>query len=287
MTLKRLAIGRIADQKAKFAKEQEYFPDAPKDLISASELIQQQQEILARNGENQKKRDRLSEITFEKNRISDEIQRLEEQIKSLQERLDERKKAYENAVKDEAIAMKTANELQDESTEELEKSLADIEEINRKVRINLDKDKAEDDAREYQVQYDSLTVKLNDVRKQKTELLNDANLPLPELAVDDGKLLYKGQQWDNMSGSDRLKVATAIVRKLKPDCGFVLMDKLEQMDMITLKEFSEWLEKEDLQVIATRVSTGEECSIIIEDGYAKGSEDKFEAKQKEWKEGVF
>lgn len=283
----RLAIGRIADQKAKFAKEQEYFPDAPKDLISASELIQKQQEILARNGENQKKRDRLSEITIEKNRIFDETQRLEEQIKSLQERLDERKKAYENAVKDEVIAMKTANELQDESTEELEKSLADIEEINRKVRINLDKDKAEDDAREYQVQYDSLTVKLNEVRKQKTELLNNANLPLPELTVDDGKLLYKGQQWDNMSGSDRLKVATAIVRKLKPDCGFVLMDKLEQMDMITLKEFSEWLEKEDLQVIATRVSTGEECSIIIEDGYAKGSEDKVEAKQKEWKEGVF
>lgn len=283
----RLAIGRIADQKAKFAKEQEYFPDAPKDLISASELIQKQQEILARNGENQKKRDRLSEITIEKNRIFDETQRLEEQIKSLQERLDERKKAYENAVKDEVIAMKTANELQDESTEELEKSLADIEEINRKVRINLDKDKAEDDAREYQVQYDSLTVKLNEVRKQKTELLNNANLPLPELTVDDGKLLYKGQQWDNMSGSDRLKVATAIVRKLKPDCGFVLMDKLEQMDMITLKEFSEWLEKEDLQVIATRVSTGEECSIIIEDGYAKGSEEKPEAKQKEWKEGVF
>ena len=283
----RLAIGRIADQKAKLAKEQEYFPDAPKDLISASKLIQQQQEILARNGENQKKRDRLSEITIEKNRIFDETQRLEEQIKSLQERLDERKKAYENAVKDEVIAMKTANELQDESTEELEKSLADIEEINRKVRINLDKDKAEDDAREYQVQYDSLTGKLNEVRKQKTELLNDANLPLPELTVDDGKLLYKGQQWDNMSGSDRLKVATAIVRKLKPDCGFVLMDKLEQMDMITLKEFSEWLEKEDLQVIATRVSTGEECSIIIEDGYAKGSEEKPEAKQKEWKEGVF
>lgn len=283
----RLAIGRIADQKAKFAKEQEYFPDAPKDLISASELIQQQQEILARNGENQKKRDRLSEITIEKNRIFNETQRLEEQIKSLQERLDERKKAYENVTKDEVIAMKTVNELQDESTEELEKSLADIEEINRKVRINLDKDKAEDDAREYQAQYDSLTGKLNEVRKQKTELLNDANLPLPELTVDDGKLLYKGQQWDNMSGSDRLKVATAIVRKLKPDCGFVLMDKLEQMDMITLKEFSEWLEKEDLQVIATRVSTGEECSIIIEDGYAKGSEEKPEAKQKEWKEGVF
>jgi hypothetical protein len=70
-----------------------------------------------------------------------------------------------------------------------------------------------------------------------------------------------------MSGSDQLKVSTAIVRKLKPDCGFILLDKLEQMDMPTLEEFGDWLEKEGLQAIATRVSTGEECSIIIEDGY--------------------
>lgn len=55
----RLYIGRTADQKEKFAKEQPYFADAPKDLISASELIRQQQEILARNGENQRKREQL------------------------------------------------------------------------------------------------------------------------------------------------------------------------------------------------------------------------------------
>jgi hypothetical protein len=63
-------------------------------------------------------------------------------------------------------------------------------------------------------------------------------------------------------------VATAIVRKLKPECGFVLIDKLEQMDKQTLEEFGAWLEREGLQAIATRVSTGEECAIIIEDGYS-------------------
>lgn len=45
------------------------------------------------------------------------------------------------------------------------------------------------------------------------------------------------------------------------------MDKLEQMDLVTLNEFGQWLEQEGLQAIATRVSTGDECSIIIEDGY--------------------
>jgi putative recF/recN/SMC N domain protein len=282
----RLAIGRIADQKKKFADEQEYFPDAPKDLISASELIQQQQEILARNGENQRKRNNLSVISNQKHRLSDEIKLLEGQIAELYTRLDEKKQSYEKVAKDEETAQKTVAELIDESTEELEKNLAHIEEINRKVRINLDKDKAEDDVREYQVQYDNLTIKLNNVREQKTELLNDANLPLPELTVIEGKLKYKGQEWDNMSGSDRLKVSTAIVRKLNPECGFVLIDKLEQMDLDTLKEFGEWLEQEGLQAIATRVSKGDECSIIIEDGYSSGMENH-ETVAPKWKKGEF
>ena len=201
-------------------------------------------------------------------------------------RRDEKKQSYEKVAKDEETAQKTVAELIDESTEELEKNLAHIEEINRKVRINLDKDKAEDDAREYQVQYDNLTIKLSNIREQKTELLNDANLPLPELTVIEGKLKYKGQEWDNMSGSDRLKVSTAIVRKLNPECGFVLIDKLEQMDLDTLKEFGEWLEQEGLQAIATRVSKGDECSIIIEDGYSSGMENH-ETVTPKWKKGEF
>ena len=93
-------------------------------------------------------------------------------------------------------------------------------------------------------------------------------MPLKGLSVEGGILVFNGQPWDNMSGSDQLRVATAIVRKIQPDCGFVLLDKLEQMDLDTLNEFGKWLEKEGLQAIATRVSTGEECTIYIEDGYS-------------------
>ena len=134
--------------------------------------------------------------------------------------------------------------------------------------LNLDKDKAEDDAKQQREQYNQLTNEIEAVRQQKTDLLTNAGLPLEGLSVDDGKLLYQGQEWDNMSGSQQLMVATAIVRKLKPECGFVLIDKLEQMDQITLEQFGNWLEQESLQAIATRVSTGDECAVIIEDGYS-------------------
>ncbi len=261
----RRAIGQIADQKSKFAKEQPYYPDAPKEPVSASELIRQQQDILARNGENQRKRQNLSQLQALRDNQGQEIARLEAQLNQL-------KAAYAKTGEDLAIARKDALDLVDESTEELEKNIQQIDEINRKVRANLDKDKAETDANEYRLQYDQLTSQIENIRKQKSDLLTNADLPLEGLSVEDGELIYKGQKWDNMSGSDQLKVSTAIVRKLKPDCGFILLDKLEQMDLDTLREFGQWLENEGLQAIATRVSTGDECSIIIEDGYVVGQE---------------
>ena len=278
----RLYVGRIADQKAKYAKEQPYYTDAPKDLVSPSELIKQQQEILARNGENQRKRDRAAQL-------QEEVKRAHAEVSRLAELLEEAKQKHLQLVKDLDIASTTAKDLTDQSTAELEANIANIEEINRKVRANLDKEKAEDDAKEYQRQYTDLTGKIEGMREEKTKLLERADLPLPDLSVKDGELVYKGQKWDNMSGSDQLKVSTAIVRKLNPKCGFVLLDKLEQMDMDTLKEFGMWLETEGLQAIATRVSTGEECSIVIEAGYVAGQEMAAETQKvkKEWKAGVF
>jgi hypothetical protein len=78
------------------------------------------------------------------------------------------------------------------------------------------------------------------------------------------------------------------VRKLNPECGFVLLDKLEQMDRNTLAEFGAWLEEENLQCIATRVSNGDECSIIVTDGYSESTALKTaKAPSSAWKEGEF
>ncbi|MFM0786327.1 AAA family ATPase [Streptococcus suis] len=258
----RHAIGVIADQKEKFAKEQEYYPDAPKELISIADLIQQQQAILAKNGENARKRQNVATIKMQYENAESAVDRLKQELAKA---IDERDKFKQDL----AIAQKDAMELHDESTAEIEANIQQIDDINRKVRANLDKEKAEEDAKEIRQQYNALSVEIEDVRKQKRDLLTNADLPLEGLSVDDGELLYLGQRWDNMSGSQQLQVATAIVRKLKPECGFVLIDKLEQMDQVTLKEFGEWLKREGLQAIATRVSTGDECSIIITDGYSE------------------
>ena len=278
----RLTIGRIADQKEKYAKEQPYYSDAPSELVSASELIRQQQEILAENGENQRKRENVHRLEQESQRINEQMEILNRQVRDLLQR-------QEQVQKDLNTARMSAMDLQDRSTEELEGNISDIEELNRKVRANLDREKAEDDAKEYRNQYQGLTAEIERIRRQKMDLLKNADLPLPGLSVEDGELIYNGRRWDNMSGSDQMKVSTAIVRKLNPNCGFILLDKLEQMDLETMKEFNTWLEQEGLQAIATRVSTGDECSIIISDGYVEGEApaEPEKAETPKWKAGEF
>ena len=260
----RRSIGQIRDQKESSAAEMESYPDAPEEPVSVSELIKQQQEILAKNGENQKKRMELDTLKTKEQTIQDNI-------RELKDRLLEAETDLAKVQADLKIADKTVSQLQDESTAEIEKSISDIESINHQVNINKSKAMAEEEANSFALQYNDLSTQIENIRQEKTELLNAADLPLPELMIQDGELTYKGYKWDNLSGSDQLKVSTAIVRKLNPECGFVLLDKLEAMDTDTLKDFGNWLTENDLQVIATRVSTGEECQIIITDGY--GSSD--------------
>lgn len=269
----RRAIGQIALQKQKYADELTEYPDMPKELISASELIQQQQTIMAHNAENQRKR-------MNQKSIYQEYKAAEGNVIALEAQLTEAKRKLDKLTDDLETANKDIVDLVDESTDELEENIKEIDAINVKVRANMDKERATKEAEEAQQEYEDKSLKLKKVREEKMHLLDSVQLPLLGLSIEEGEIVFNGQKWDNMSGSDQLKVSTAIVRKLNPNCGFVLLDKLEQMDLDTLKEFGEWLESEGLQAIATRVSTGDECSIIIDDGYAIETE-KEESKPKQ------
>lgn len=285
---KRTFTGQLAAQKKHFAEEMISYPEAPDEPVSASELIRQQQDILARNGENQRLRAQYAELEQQVQQCVDELKRTRERIATLQQLADELDAKHTKLFNQRETARKTVSQLQDESTAELEASIRDIEETNRKVRANLEKSRAEDEAAQYASEYDRLTESIQQKRADRMALLNGADLPLPGLSVEDGVLTYNGKRWRDMSGSDQLRVATAIVRRLNPDCGFVLLDKLEQMDLTTLTEFGRWLEAEHLQAIATRVSTGSECQIIIEDGMVKDAVPPEEKPQpRSWTKGAF
>lgn len=270
----RTGIGQMRDQKKGAAADMPMHPDAPAEPVSAMALIQSQQEILAKNGENQAKRQKAEQLKAAYDNATNDALLIQEQIAGLQKALEAKYEEVSDLHADLLIAKKTAEELQDESTAEIEEELRQIETVNAKVRDNQRRLDAEREAEELDEQYAEMTERIESVRRAKMDLLKGADLPLPGLAVENGLLTYQGRKWDCMSGSEQLRAATAIVRRLKPECGFVLVDKLEQCDPQTLAEFGRWAEEEGLQIIGTRVSAGDDdmCSIVIEDGYSIDTE---------------
>lgn len=273
----RTGVGQMRDQKRGAAADMPMHPDAPSEPVSAMELIQAQQGILARNGENQRKRQEARSIEAardnakaEKARAKARVEDLNRQLAAAMAEANEADRKLDALETDLATARMTAEQLTDESTAEIEAQLDQIETVNAKVRDNQRRADAMREAEELDDQYREMTELIETVRAEKMALLKGADLPLEGLAVENGLLNYNGRKWDCMSGSEQLRVATAIVRRLKPECGFVLVDKLEQCDPQTLTEFGAWAEGEGLQIIGTRVSAGDDdmCSIVIEDGYS-------------------
>lgn len=260
----RTTVGQIRDQKAAHAAELPEYADAPADEISIDDLSQLLAGALRNNAENDRLRTKLAEDL----RKADELQK---QITTLMAEIEATQIRVEAAV--------------DIDTATIENDIRNAEAINAKVRANLMKDHALAEAEAEAERYKTLTQAIEKKRDERMKLLEGADLPLPGLTVEDGELKYNGHSWDCMSGSEQLRVATAIVRRLNPACGFVLLDKLEQMDEETLIGFGAWLEDEGLQAIATRVSTGSECTIIIENGTVKGSDEPDELPK--WKKGEF
>ncbi len=268
----RHTIGRIAEQKKKYADELIHHDGLPTMPVSASELIMRQQQILAKNGENARKRERVSELERQKAYLEIQLKDISDKLSSVNSDLE--------------LARLSAENLIDINTAELEKDIADIDALNFKIRQNLDKERALMEAQEMDDKYEKLSIDLEDVRAEKIKLLENADLPLHDLSVCDGELTYLGKKWDCLSGAQQLKVATAIVRKLNENCGFVLLDGLEALDPDSLNEFGLWLEKEGLQAISTRVATDDSCTLIIEEGCVSDATQTAETKSA-WKEGEF
>lgn len=276
----RQLVGRDAKAKRAHAEKLPHHEDAPVAPVSAAELIQEQQAILARNGEKLKAKqdaeDTAKKAEFARTAVSVTNMRvadLEQQLTEARAKLARRTKEAEEAEEKAKVLAQSTAELVLESTEEIEASIANIETINNQVRDNQAKAEADAEALRVEQEYDGLTQKLEDLRARRRGLLDGAPLPLPELSIDDeGALTYKDHTWGDMSGAEQLVVATAIVRATKPECGFVLVDKLEQFDTDELAKFGEWAKGEGLQIIGTRVATDDSCTVVIVDGRIEGQD---------------
>lgn len=274
----REAVGRLATRAEKHAESMPFDEAAGLELRTPTDIMNELQAKLAANAENHKLRQNVARVRESVEAAELKLQTKAKRVAELQAALDEAREeqaaakvGLDSARRDLVTAESSVVNLVDEDTSAIKKKLAEIDEVNSRVRQNWDRDKALKQTEEHKEEYRALTRQIEEIDAEKTRLLEATEMPLPGLAIADDVIVFNGRAWDCMSHSEQLRVSTAICRAIKPSQGFVLLDKLEAMDLDTLREFHDWLAGEGIQAIATRVSGGDECSIIIEDGAAEGA----------------
>lgn len=271
---KRRAAGQLMREAQAQLANMDEVENAPEELVSVADLskqieaankIQKQKDELER--ENEQRKTDAARLKNDNAGHQEHIAQLQEQIATNETALEHKRDEYQSA----QIAIA---EIEVPDTDALREQIANAESENARWHESGNRIAKMEEVNEKEFIHSNLEESIINVRQNRQRILDHADMPLEGLTVVNGALSYKRCPWDCMSAAEQLKVGTSIVSKLNPDCGWVLLDKLEQLDLPTLEDFGEWAKSEGLQIIATRVSTGDECSLIIEDGCVKGGEER-------------
>jgi len=269
----RTYVSREARSKAGAVAQMQHYDDAPDKPVSLADLTEALRVAMEANEENSRRsaalarsESALAATMDARDRQAEQVTLLAESLNAAKAKLSDLESQLAYGQSQVAAERDVVASLADIDLAPIQSEMAAVEDTNRKVEANAALARMQSEAESLASQVDELTDRIESLRDERTKLLNDAGMPLPGLSVEDGTLYYMGHVWEDMSGAEQLRVATAIVKATKPECGFVLVDKLEQFDTQQLAEFAKWCEGEGLQVIGTRVATDDSCTVIIEDG---------------------
>jgi len=256
--------------------------DAPKEVTLVTDLLAEREVIV---GQQRKRAAAVTEkdamignVTIIEGRVAanaTEIEELQKRIKGLKEmNKANNKKADELSKKADAI------EIPDEiTTTEIDERIANAEETNNTVRSNLaylaTKAHLDDAKKEYQGFSDILA----SLQAEKADMLANAKFPLEGLGVrgDDNEVVYNGTIFANLSSSEQYRVSTEQALATAGDLKLAISDNLESLDPKTLKMVKDLISARGANLVAARVSTGEECTFIMQEGRAVEPERKGES----------
>jgi len=269
---KRQEIGRDKTKAEGHLKSLPYHPEVGTEKKKAIALTNRLEEIRQRNNVNADHRELLAKMRTDASSLVNDIANQEEhaieleaELAAAREKLATLQENKATLVEQGLAQAELVASLEDLDPAPVQKELEEIDQHNGMVQHNLDYEKAKDELDEFTIQYTEKTSELAAARAEKKALLDGADF-LPGLTIEDGLLFYQDKGWTAMSHADQIKVGIDIVSRINPEMGFVLVDKLEALDMDSLEDLDLFLHARNLQAIATRVSTGQECTLIIEEG---------------------
>jgi DNA repair exonuclease SbcCD ATPase subunit len=148
----------------------------------------------------------------------------------------------------------------------IQEQLANIETTNRMARENKQRAALVAELKATEAKADELTAEIEKIDSEKQAAIQTAQFPILGLSFDDDGLLFNSIPFSQASSAEQLKISVAMGFALNPKLKILLIRNGSLLDPDALRMVAEMADANDGQIWIERVSTGEEVSVIIEDG---------------------
>lgn len=226
----RTSIGKESDRLAAIATGKLFYPAAPKVEQSAADILGEIEKANAHNldgrrlygvAQNRKAEADVTKADIETledgaREIRAEIQRLQDKLALKEKAITAAKEHYEKQRTALGEALKAHTEFKEIDVAPLKEKLAAVEETNRQVRANVEKDRATTDARAKRAEYDKLTERLDAINETKAEMLRNAKFPIPGMSIDGDDVSIDGVPLAQQSDMRRLAIGVEMAAVMNP-----------------------------------------------------------------------
>lgn len=150
--------------------------------------------------------------------------------------------------------------------DELRAQLAQVEEVNERVRTNAALVEKAGERTRLQAEYDEHTAAIADLDQSKADALARASFPVPGLGFDDDGVTYQGVPFAQASSAEQIRVSLAMAMSLNPRLRVIRILDGSLLDADSMALIAEMAGERDYQVWVERVADGTGVGVVIEDG---------------------
>jgi len=230
----------------------EYFPDAPKEPVSASELVEELQKATDHNRK--------------KLRHAAELDLVEKSIDAIKKEINKLQKELEDKIATKLTIQKILKEFNPIDDQAIREKLQQVEQLNDQVQKNKARNESLKQQSKLRQQSEKFTEQIEDLDKRKQEALNNADMPIEGLSFTEEGVIFNKVPFENCSSAEQLKLSVAMGIKMNPKLKIMLIRDGSLLDDNSLETLREMASKAGQQVWLERVGKGEECTVVIEDG---------------------
>jgi len=262
----RTVVNRDADRIQAIIASSPSHPDAPKEPLSMTELIEELNKAEQANRANEAARSDAARAADYVKSCAGTVKVLRKELERAQTRLDSANLTEEKAAKAAKEKAEVMHKLTDIDTAAIRYHISQSETINRKVLADQTRSDAEDGLRKRRRESTEITAKIEAIDKSKQDTLAKTKFPLAGLSFDDGAVLFNGLPLAQASDGEKLRISVAVGMALNPKLRVIFIRDGSLLDDYGLKTIAELAEKNDYQVWLEDARSTDPTALVIESG---------------------